>query len=92
MSGASRSVLMSGTEAGSIGAMVTAGFSDIETYTGGGSDSLTAPAGTAITVNAANAGQVGTGLNFSGVNTLVADGGGTTFAFTADGAVSTVTG
>jgi fibronectin-binding autotransporter adhesin len=92
-SGVSRSVLMSGANAGSIGSMVTSGFTSIESYTGGGTDNLTAPAATTITVNAPNAGQVGAGMNFSGVNTLLADAGGTTFNFTTGTAsVATVTG
>jgi len=64
---------MSGANAGSIGSMVTSGFTSVETYTGGSTDSLTAPAGTTLAVKGANAGQVGAGMNFTGVNTL---GGG----------------
>src|SRR5438128_31880 len=78
---------------GSIASMVTTGFTGVETYTGGATDSLTAPAATTINVTGSNQGNVGGALAFTGVNTLVADGGGTTFNFSAAGSkVATVTG
>jgi hypothetical protein len=72
---------------------VTTGFASVENFAGQGTDSLQLDnSANTATINAPNAGSLGTGETFSGFDTLLAGTAGDSFVFTGTGSLATVTG